>query len=181
MLYLYCIYPMTSRGRGGAITEILITSRHHFRSFDALNHSEIFRPVHSLMSLSLTTPSSAAIHCSLQDSLWETRRPQRMAIPFKLPSFDSYKQVFVWANCMLDPVAYLLICDVLCIRYFEQSSIASHLYCKCPAFACIQEDRYHERTSDLEPSSLIIAPKYLNFRTSSRVFRLFGRPWSCRC
>ena len=34
-----------------------------------------------------------------------------MAIPFKLPSFDSHKQVYVWVYCMLVPVAYLLICD----------------------------------------------------------------------
>ena len=78
-----------------------------------------------------------------------------MAIPFKLLSFDSYKEVFVWENCMLAPVVYLLICDVLCICYAEESSVAYHLHClysalkvagECPGFACIQEDRYHDRT-----------------------------------
>ena len=48
---------------------------------------------------------------------------------FKLPSFDSCKQVFVWANCMFDPVADPLIFDVLSIRYVEPSSVAFHLYC----------------------------------------------------
>ena len=79
-----------------------------------------------------------------------------MTIPFKLPSFHSCKQVVVWANCMLDPVAYLLICDVLCIPYIEESSVASHLHClysalkvggECPGFACIQEDRLKLFTS----------------------------------
>ena len=67
-----------------------------------------------------------------------------MAIPFTFPSFDSSNQVFVWANCMVDPVAYLLICDVRCIRYVEESSLASHLHswystlkvgCECPGFS----------------------------------------------
>ena len=71
-----------------------------------------------------------------------------MAIPFKFPSFDSCKQVF-------DPVAYFIICDVPCIRYVEEFSVASHLHClysalkvggECPSFACIQEDRDHKRT-----------------------------------
>ena len=55
---------------------------------------------------------------------------------------------------MFDPVAYLLICDVLCIRYVEESSVASHLRLysalkiggECPCFECIQEDQYHEKT-----------------------------------
>ena len=32
------------------------------------------------------------------------------------------------SNYMLDPVAYLLICDVLCIRYVKESSVASHFH-----------------------------------------------------
>ena len=77
-----------------------------------------------------------------------------MAVPFNLPSFDSCKLAFVWANCMLDPVAYLLFCDVLCIRYVEEPSVASHINClnfalkydsECPGFAYIQEYRYQER------------------------------------
>ena len=72
-----------------------------------------------------------------------------------LPSFDSCKQVFVRAYCIADPTAYLLICDVLGIEYVEESSVASHVHClysvlkvdsECPAFAFIQEDRYHART-----------------------------------
>ena len=56
-----------------------------------------------------------------------------MTIPFKLPSFYSCKQVFVWADFMLDLVAYPLICDVPCIRYVEEYSVAFNLHCLCSA------------------------------------------------
>ena len=78
-----------------------------------------------------------------------------MVIPSKLSYLDSCKQVFVWANCMVHPVLYLLMCDMLCIQYVEEYSVASHLHCmysalkvggECPGFACIQKDRYHKRT-----------------------------------
>ena len=111
---ILCPSPMTSSGRKDTFTDLLITLRHLFRSFDALN--DIIFP-----SLYLTTPSSAAIRGSLQDSLWETRRPRDMAIPLKLPYFESCKQFCVWANCMLDPVGYILIGDGLCIRYVQCS------------------------------------------------------------
>ena len=76
-----------------------------------------------------------------------------MAIPLKLPSFDSCKHVFVWANCMIDPSVYLLFCDVLFIRCVEECLVASPRFClyslkvgdECPCFACIQEDQYRER------------------------------------
>ena len=41
---------------------------------------------------------------------------------------DSCKHVFVWDNCMIDPVAYLLISVVLCIRYVEELFGTSHLH-----------------------------------------------------
>ena len=57
---------------------------------------------------------------------------------------------------MLDPVAYLFICEVICILCVLESSVASHLHCmysalkggsdECPGFACIHKDRYHEIT-----------------------------------
>ena len=75
--------------------------------------------------------------------------PHYMAIPFKLHYFDSCKKVFVCANCMLYSVAYLLICDVFCIRYVEESLVASHSALKVGVeylgFACIHADQYHER------------------------------------
>ena len=128
----------------------------HFRSFDALNDSAILRSVHYLCNIPIAFPDHPffCVH-SLQNSLRETRRPQYMAIPFNLPSFDICMQVLVWANCMLDPVVYLPIYDLLCVRYAEEHSVASHLYClhsalkidgECPGFAFIQEDRYHQRT-----------------------------------
>ena len=60
---------------------------------------------------------------------------------------------------MLDPVVYLLICDVICIRYVEESSVETNLHClysalkvdgECPGFLCIHEDRYHARTYQTE-------------------------------
>ena len=39
----------SSGGRRSAITDLLITSRHPFRSFYILNDSAVLRPVHSLM------------------------------------------------------------------------------------------------------------------------------------
>ena len=60
---------------------------------------------------------------------------------------------------MIDPVAYILFCDMLCIRYDEESSVASHLHClysalkadgECPGFACIQEYLYQERTHQMD-------------------------------
>ena len=42
-------YPMTSGGRGGAITDLLTTSRHPFRSFDTLRDSSARRQVQSLI------------------------------------------------------------------------------------------------------------------------------------
>ena len=42
-------YPMTSGGRRGAITELLTTSRHPFRSFDTLRDSAARRQVQSLI------------------------------------------------------------------------------------------------------------------------------------
>ena len=40
-------YPMTSGGRRGAITDLLTTSRHPFRSFDTLRDSAVRRQVQS--------------------------------------------------------------------------------------------------------------------------------------
>ena len=42
-------YPMTSGGRKGAITDLLTTSRHPFRSFDTLRDSAVRRQVQSLI------------------------------------------------------------------------------------------------------------------------------------
>ena len=42
-------YPMTSGGRRGAITDLLTTSRHPFRSFDTLRDSAARRQVQSLI------------------------------------------------------------------------------------------------------------------------------------
>ena len=42
-------YPMTSGGRRGAITDLLTTSRHPFRSFDTLRDSAVRRQVQSLI------------------------------------------------------------------------------------------------------------------------------------
>ena len=42
-------YPMTSCGRRGAITDLLTTSRHPFRSFDTLRDSAARRQVQSLI------------------------------------------------------------------------------------------------------------------------------------
>ena len=42
-------YPMTSDGRRGAITDLLTTSRHPFRSFDTLRDSAVRRQVQSLI------------------------------------------------------------------------------------------------------------------------------------
>ena len=44
-----CTYPMTSGGRRGAITDLLTTSRHPFRSFDTLRDSAARRQVQSLI------------------------------------------------------------------------------------------------------------------------------------
>ena len=48
LLYLRT-YPMTSGARRGAITDLLTTSRHPFRSFDTLRDSAVRRQVKSLI------------------------------------------------------------------------------------------------------------------------------------
>ena len=48
-VYLPRTYPMTSGGRRGAITDLLTTSRHPFRSFDTLRDSAARRQVQSLI------------------------------------------------------------------------------------------------------------------------------------
>ena len=47
--YVPRTYPMTSGGRRGAITDLLTTSRHPFRSFDTLRDSAARRQVQSLI------------------------------------------------------------------------------------------------------------------------------------
>ena len=59
---MYRTYPMTSGGRRGAITDLLTTSRHPFRSFDTLRDSAV-----QVQSLSLATPSPSAFDCTLHD------------------------------------------------------------------------------------------------------------------
>ena len=66
-----CTYPMTSGGRRGAITDLLTTSRHPFRSFDTLRDSAARRPILDIIfpSLSLATPSPSAFDCTLHDQV----------------------------------------------------------------------------------------------------------------
>ena len=89
-----------------------------------------------------------------------------------------HKQDFVWSNCIVDHVACLLICDVLCIRYVEESSVASYLHClysalkvggECPGFACMPKDRYHGRTHQMDLWSKI----------DDVVFPDYFQTWQC--
>ena len=65
---MYCTYtyPMISGGLRDAFRDFLNTSRHLFR-FDNTQTRPYFDVI--CPCLSLTTPSSSAIHCSMQDSL----------------------------------------------------------------------------------------------------------------
>ena len=65
---------------------------------------------------------------------------------------------------MFDPVTCLLLCDFICIRYVEESSVEAHLHCfnsamkidgECPGFVWIQEDRYHETTHQAGESLIL--------------------------
>ena len=49
----YVSVPIPSGDHRGAITELLITSRHPFQTYDVLNYSEILRLLHSLMVYSI--------------------------------------------------------------------------------------------------------------------------------
>ena len=84
------------------------------------------------------------------------------------------KQVVIWANCIHDPVVYLLICDVLCIRYVEESSVSSHLHClysalmvggECPGFACITGERIKWIFDEIYSQTWYMCCAYLSHNT----------------
>ena len=78
-------YPMTSGGRRGAITDLLTTSRHPFRSFDTLRDSAVRRQVQSLILSShrflwppLLLPPLTVISVSFSLARSKTDRLQRL-------------------------------------------------------------------------------------------------------
>ena len=147
--YVPCTYPMTSGGRRGAITDLLTTSRHPFRSFDTLRDSVARRQVQSLI-------------LSSHRFLWPPLLLPPLTVPCMIvferpedletwPYHFSFLLLTVVSKSSYGPMARSILLRtstfvVFCVRYVEESSVASHLHClystlqvggECPAFACI--------------------------------------------
>ena len=148
-------YPMTSGGRRGAITDLLTTSRHPFRSFDTLRDSAARRQVQSLILSShrflwpphllppLTVPCMIVFERPEDLETWPYHFSFLLLTVVSKPSYGPM------ARSILLRTSTFVMCSVY--DMLRESSVASHLHClystlqvggECPAFACMVKHPY---------------------------------------